>query len=54
MELFSYMKWAELNENISQTRAHYAHLKMINNNNNNNNNNVYWLQVGRHPVAVVI
>ena len=24
------------------------------NNNNNNNNNVYWLQVGRHPVAVVI
>ena len=25
-----------------------------NNNNNNNNNNVYWLQVGRHPVAVVI
>ena len=23
-----------------------------NNNNNNNNNNVYWLQVGRHPVAV--
>ena len=26
----------------------------IYNNNNNNNNNVYWLQVGRHPVAVVI
>ena len=23
-------------------------------NNNNDNNNVYWLQVGRHPVAVVI
>ena len=22
--------------------------------NNNNNNNIYWLQVGRHPVAVVI
>ena len=21
---------------------------------NNNNNNVYWLQMGRHPVAVVI
>jgi len=25
-----------------------------NNNNNNNNNNIYWLQMGRHPVAVVI
>jgi len=28
--------------------------QFYNNNNNNNNNNVYLLQLGCHPVAVVI
>jgi len=27
---------------------------LLHNNNNNNNNNIYYLQLGYHPVAVVI
>jgi len=46
-----------LDRNISHYKenpAGYCHKYNNNNNNNDNNNNIYLLQLGCHPVAVVV